>query len=944
MGLAAVTIRVVSGGAGFVGRGGELKLIEGLMSALADGVGGVLLVVGEQGIGKSALLREGLAGAAAEGCRVGWGAGDELRRGFALGLMAECLGEEGRAATGAAVAAAGAAAGAERLLVVANRLCAVSPLVVVAEDLQWGDDASVMVWRRLAEAVGQLPLLLVGSLRQGVGGVHVAEAVAAARADGVVAELGPLGAGEVAQLTAGLVGGVPGRHLSQVLAQAGGNPLYVGELAGALVRAGRVAVHGGVAEVTDGSGMVPVPRSLEAAISERLAGLTAEVIAVLRWAAVLGGEFSIGELGLVTGQAGTELPRLVGQAAAAGVVAEAGGRLRFRHGLIRQVLYEQIPESVREALHAQAARALAAAGAAEPVVAAHLAVASDAAGGWARDWLADHVGVLTYQAPGVAAQLLRQAMAQLSSADPRREELELALVRVAALLVHADEVERIGRPLMARTTSPDRAAETALLLADTLRRAAGRLRDAAGVLEEALARPCTSSVWRARLLSQQAVNQLSLAQWDQAARAAGHALALAERAGEVGDRWAAGYALHVLSQVEYTRRDTAGYLDFQARALAVIGDDPQTTDLRLVLLANREAILEDQDQMAEAEAAIREALALAEQVGTPRLALICTAAGDYYFETGQWDEALTVLETITEVSDDLGVAILLHGQVALIAAHRDQWQLADEHLAAVAGQALDTADQQDLAYCLLRARAMAAERVGGAASAVAVLAWCLDPAIAEGMGERHLLLPSLARAAVGVGDPATAAAAAEAAAEEAGRAPLPARTAAAAWCRGLAIADPQPLLDSAGYYQAAGRPLEQAQSLEDAAGLLAGRGDLASARQAYITAAQVYLRLGADWDLRRADAQMRQHGIRRGRTRRRTAATTGWAALTPTEAKIAALVAEGQSNPEIATELFLSRSTVQTHISHILVKLGARSRVEIARHAVQHVGSAHARP
>jgi DNA-binding NarL/FixJ family response regulator len=46
-------------------------------------------------------------------------------------------------------------------------------------------------------------------------------------------------------------------------------------------------------------------------------------------------------------------------------------------------------------------------------------------------------------------------------------------------------------------------------------------------------------------------------------------------------------------------------------------------------------------------------------------------------------------------------------------------------------------------------------------------------------------------------------------------------------------------------------------------------------------------------------------------------------------------VATGRSNPDIAAELVLSRSTVQTHVSHILAKLGARSRADIIRHAPQ---------
>jgi DNA-binding NarL/FixJ family response regulator len=52
--------------------------------------------------------------------------------------------------------------------------------------------------------------------------------------------------------------------------------------------------------------------------------------------------------------------------------------------------------------------------------------------------------------------------------------------------------------------------------------------------------------------------------------------------------------------------------------------------------------------------------------------------------------------------------------------------------------------------------------------------------------------------------------------------------------------------------------------------------------------------------------------------------------------KVARLVARGRSNPDVAADLFLSRNTVQTHVSHILAKLGARSRAEIVREALSH--------
>ncbi len=75
-----------------MGRGDELALLAGLVGGLSAGVGGVVFIEGEQGIGKSSVLRAGLAGAEAAGCRVLWGAADELGQRFPLQLMMECLG------------------------------------------------------------------------------------------------------------------------------------------------------------------------------------------------------------------------------------------------------------------------------------------------------------------------------------------------------------------------------------------------------------------------------------------------------------------------------------------------------------------------------------------------------------------------------------------------------------------------------------------------------------------------------------------------------------------------------------------------------------------------------------------------------------------------------------------------------------------------------------
>lgn len=68
----------------------------------------------------------------------------------------------------------------------------------------------------------------------------------------------------------------------------------------------------------------------------------------------------------------------------------------------------------------------------------------------------------------------------------------------------------------------------------------------------------------------------------------------------------------------------------------------------------------------------------------------------------------------------------------------------------------------------------------------------------------------------------------------------------------------------------------------------------------------------------------------------RTRATTGWDAITATEHKVIALVAQRLSNSEIAVRMYLSRRTVETHVSHALAKLGVGSRLELAAEVSRH--------
>jgi DNA-binding CsgD family transcriptional regulator len=924
-----------------VGRGNELRLLAGLVAGVSAGVGGVVLVVGEQGIGKSSVLRAGLAGAA--GCRVLRGAADELGQRFPLRLMTECLGAEAGQAGGLLAGGGGVMsgdpvlAGVERLLAVVDRLCAVSPVVLVAEDLQWADEASVLVWYRLCRAAEQMPLLLAGSWRTGAGGEDPGRLRRAVESrGGSVVALGPLPDAEIAELVGGVVGGPPGQRLAGFVAQAGGNPLYARELADELVREGQVRLSAGVAELAGRSAGAVVPVSLAGVVGERLDGLADDVVAGLRWAAVLGAEFSVADLEVVSGRSAGDLIGIVGAAVGAGVVAEAGLRLRFRHGLIRQVLYERIPAGLRAALHVQAARALADAGAGPVRVAVQLAAAERVPGAeleaWVVDWLAGEAQALTYLAPAVAADLFGDVLAQLPQGDARREDFEAGLVRVAFLLYRHVEVEEVGRRLLTTVSDLSRVAEMTWLVSYTFLRTS-RLTQASTTVQATLRRGGLSEAWTARLTALYALIQSALGLPDEGMAILDDALALSERS---GDRLAIGYSLHAMSLQDRVRPGRPDDLELIDRGLAVIGDDPEATDLRLLILANRVAALGVLDRRAEAIETAREALVLAEQAGTPRLATVRCALADQYFDFGQWDDALAELESAVGLPGPDYQSMLVHGLTALIAAHREDWQGADDHLSGQSSEDAVRFAPVASGYGVLLARALLAERAGEYGKAARILSVAVDPDLAPDMAWRYSLLTDLARAALELGDEALLAAAAAAARQEADDEPLPVSAAVADHCAGLMTGDPSLVLAAADYFGAAGRVLQHGLALEDVAVLAARRGDLEAARRSLAAAVGEYQVLGAGWDIRRAGARLQQFGVRPRRGAFHGRQASGWGALTPTEVKVAGLVAGGRSNPDIAAELFLSRNTVQTHVSHILAKLGAQSRVDIAAEAQRH--------
>jgi DNA-binding CsgD family transcriptional regulator len=756
-------------------------------------------------------------------------------------------------------------------------------------------------------------------------------------------QLGPLGQDQVAALVQRLVSVPPGPQLQGLLGRAGGNPLYVRELVDALSMERHIRVGGGVVELVE-RGMAP-PVSLAAAIGARLSFLSETATRVLRAAAVLGVQFRADHLSLVTGRAPTALTEVIEEATVAGVLAESGTGLVFRHALIHQALYESIPGALRQALHHEVAEALAGAAAPAEAVAEQLLAAPQAGGDWVVDWLAGAAATLSVRAPQVALDLLQRVRETVDAADPRRALLDVALIDTRFRLGRYDDVETLARAVLAHTSDPEIVGRVTWARSRA-HGVQGQFEQALAVTGQALTERAMTDRWRARLRARHALNLSHLGRFDEALRAAEQA----ETDGELaGDPVAVAWALYTSTAVHIRHHeDNAAALTRLERAAAVLGDaavpgdEAGATDLRLMLLRDRAMVLRNLGRQAEAVPVMGQAVTLAERAGTASvLAALRVASAECCFYVGRWDDAMVELEAAApDLPPGYPLRMLLRGFAACIAVHRDDQTTMSTHLRGAEDVAIPTSHIGGADH-LFVARALAAERDGQPEQALALLLEVLDPESTRLFPhlsydpDKRLWLIDAVRLAIAVGDRAVAQAATEACSTQAKRVALPVTLAAAHHCRGLLQADPTLLLSAADALDRVGYPLFRGHALENAAVLLAQRGDPAAARAAFTQAWQIYTDLDASWDIRRAEARLRPLGIRRGtRGPQRHRPTTGWEALTPTESKIAYLVAAGKSNPDIAAELYLSRNTVQTHVAHILTKLECRSRIDIAIQAM----------
>lgn len=926
------------------GRGRELRTLRDAVDRAAAGQPALVTVEGEAGIGKSRLLAETARLAEAGGLQVFSGKAEEIDRDRPFGLIARALGCTREAADPRRASIAALLAGSDRPATVTvssdaglrfrvvdalcdllEQLATDRPVLLGLDDLHCADSSTMLTLAAMARSSVGLPIALVGCSRplprtspwqtmtaafEAAGGRHLRPRL--------------LEGADVRDLVAETVEGEPGPRLLAHVADAAGNPFFVIELVRALMQEGVVHTAAGEVDVATTS----LPPTLRLTILQRLHPLSESALRALRTGALLGTSFSLTELAAVEGRAAPELVLDLEAAITAGVLIDDSPRLRFRHDLIRDAVYADIPTALRADLHRDAARRLAESHAAAGIVAEQF---SQAAGTTvddeAAEWLARAAHETVATAPGTAAGLLARAVGFTSPANPERDRLALEQADTLMLAGHVADAAGVCRALLAGPHDGDIETHARARLGAALL-VGGWPEEALQQLNTVLETPATPE--RTSALGEAATAMLWVGDFDGAARAAeqAHPAALA-----AGDHRTATAALATLSVVACMRGQAARAIELSDRAVSLADSSPHRAGHGYPVHATRGWILTELDQGERARRALNTGLRLCEELGVHwPMATYQAYLAVERFGAGEWDDAVTEFEAGIGVAEENGVAYALKPSIsaqALIRLHRNDLPGARDAV----DRALAFGDRGSrlFDYRAAWAQALLLEADGQLDRAFTTLSgrWhlCQDAGMAV---DYPVVGPDLVRLARVVGDRDLADKVTDAVEDVAARSDVPSVTGAALRCRGLLTDDPAAMRRAVDAYARGPRRLEWALTCEEAAASALRHGDVASGRSLLERAGAGFAMLGAGRGTVRVDAELRRLGVRRGTRGRRARPRTGWEALTPTERTVAGLVAEGLTNPQIADRLYVSRRTVQTHVSHIFAKLRIASRAQLA--------------
>jgi DNA-binding CsgD family transcriptional regulator len=935
-------------GDGLYERETELAALSRALAAARSGAGGLVVLEGPAGIGKSRLLVETRRMADTVGLTVLTARGIDLERDASFGVAADLFAAtlakaEAASASGRAGLLSGQAGLAAALfdpvplpsadssalvrglywLTVNVAVSAADRgrsrgLLIEVDDAQWADRPSLSYLAHLAARIDELPAVLVIAVRSGERAVdqqtldwlrhRAGRALLRPRA------LSPEAIALMAR--AELPGAEPAftRACAEVT---DGNPFLATELLRALRADGIAPTASAVAQVRS-----LVPDSVLHAVLVRLARLGEPAELLAKAVAVLGNRAPMRQATLLAGLDAAPAEQAADALAHAHILAP-GEPLRFSHPLIATSVYADIPAFARARAHRRAADLLAADGAASDVVVAQLALTRpDGDQRTVATLRTAAVRALTRGDPGAAAHLLQRALAEPPSpADRAQVLLDLADAEIEsgdlAAAQHIDEA--ISLPGQAH----DRVRALAAL--GRLRFNRGEHEAAARVMEEALellqpddpALPpllvgyLTASTFRAGL------HPLAAARLRPIVEAA--------RAGQPPQD--PGLLAHLVLRLAFTAEPAA-----RVRALAeqATADDPLVDPASLGILNGLIVqALCSVDELDAAERISGAALTAARRRGS----MLSFSMASYHRAIGRYHRG----ELTSALADlDQSLVAQREGWTA-----GDVWQsslrvhihLERGDLAAARGVQAAAAEvspgSMDLPIALFaRARLALAEGQAGAALRDAETAGEL---LAAGFGIDHpgfVPWQHLAvRAALALG-------AADRAAGLARELLARARWTGTARAIGLALrtqaavadAEERPLLlaEAAEVLAASPSVLERAHVLVELGA--------ASRRAGLRPAAERALRAG----LQLADAmgalplvEAARHELRALGLRPRRSAVTGPDSLTPTERRVAELAASGLTNRQAAEALFVTVKTIETHLARVYQKLGIATRAEL---------------
>lgn len=908
----------------FVGRRAEVAILHDLLSQAQRGRVRVAFLEGEAGIGKTRIASELVTEAESRGVRVFAGRCDEMEQDRPFGALTEALGlrrtvrDPARARVsdliGSAAPGDGPYAVTDAMAELVEEESRLATITLVVDDIHWADAGTLLAIRALSTLTG-IPLLVVATLRPSPRSPVLGQLVKAVTRDaGMLVPVGPLSEAEADALARALLGRDPEPALTRVLAGAAGNPFFVTEVVAASSRE------------ADGDGMPEerLPPSLRATLLRTLGGLPEDSGALLRIAAVLGGTFSVTDLTLVLGRPVADLIAPLARVIEAGFLVEHGEDLRFRHDLIREAIYDELPRSTREALHRDVARALSDAGAPAVRVAEHVVRGSARIDPRAVEWLRRAASEVTD--PAAAVELLERGLASMdpgaSDRPAVRADLIGALHRAGRV---GDAVQACLAALDAHPSDPI-GPQIRLKLA-SLYQEQTRMHEALAEVRTVLSIPGLEPTQQRAAMRQEASVLLNVVGPAAAAERAREAVAGADGAGEARE---GVYARITLCNALYwaSRFDEAIACgqDAVTQASALAGDDDDEQ-----LRGRAHSILGwaflSAGRLDEAEVSFVAALERWEAAravtsvvrGHEQIAQLA-------FHRGRWDEALLGWETADGLRErfDLQPWIQTSEFRAYIALHRED---------------------------VRRARSLcrdAVSRVAAFPKWVARLAW-IGALIASGSDVRE----GADRAAAAWRDPAEEGFVTIHVVEvlrllrDGGRLDVAEEIVdrleqragddgggIAGALRALLSGEAAPLVAAGGRlpYPSIGRVWMRAE----AGAAVAREGRIDDARALFEGALDDLASLGATRDARAVRAMMRDAGIKPGARGPRRRARHGWEALTPTELEVVKLAVQGLTNPRIGERLFISKRTVATHLEHVFEKLAISSRQELRDRFEEH--------